>query len=431
MNFSVVSALVGKDLRLFLTDRRALLVSVAAPILMASFFGFVFSGNKGETSTIAVRVVDEDGSAVSQKIAAGLGGEKSLEVKPAGLTEARDLVRAGKVAVAVVLPKGFGERAQHAFFRGTDKPRVELLHDPSHASELAMVRGVLTQYVMQSVSQQVFSTSGGKQLIGQELAELETATGLPEPQRAALRDMLGSVDRYFASQPQGEDGRPSTGGGLRMPYDTHEEAVTSGPGTDYNGYAHAFAGMGVQFVFLTALESAVGILLERQRGLFRRLRSAPLSRGALLLSRGLSGTLMGLFVLACLFGFGAAVFHIRVEGSVPGFLLVCLAIAVCCATFGLLLAAVGRTPQATRGMGVFVVLILTMLGGAWVPSFLFPKWMQTATLLAPTRWAVDGLDGTTWRGLGLSAALTPVAVLLAFAAVFGVLAVTRFRWEHE
>lgn len=430
MNLSVVAALVRKDLRLFLTDRRALLVSVAAPILMASFFGFVFSGGNGERSTIPVRLVDEDGSAVSQKIAAGLGGETSLQVMPASLAEARDAVRAGKVVVAVVLPKGFGESAQRAFFRGTNKPKVELLHDPSHSAELAMVRGVLTQHVMQAVSAQTFGADG-QQVIRQQLAELEAGSGLPESQRSALRDMLGSVDRYLATQPRNESGSPAAGGGLSMPYDTHEEAVTSGQGTEYNSYAHAFAGMGVQFVFLSALESAVGILLERQRGLFRRLRSAPLSRGTLLLSRGISGTLIALFVLACLFGFGAAVFRIRIEGSFPGFLLVCLASSACCATFGLLLAAVGRTPPATRGIGVFVVLILTMLGGAWVPTFLFPKWMQTATLIAPTRWAVDGLDGTTWRGLGLSAALPPVAVLLAFAAVFGVLAVMRFRWEQE
>jgi ABC-2 type transport system permease protein len=37
----------------------------------------------------------------------------------------------------------------------------------------------------------------------------------------------------------------------------------------------------------------------------------------------------------------------------------------------------------------------------------------------------------TWRGLGLEAAVAPIAVLLLFAAVFGGLAVARFRWEAE
>eukprot|EP01041_Mallomonas_annulata_P020825 gene20825-40730_t len=47
---------------------------------------------------------------------------------------------------------------------------------------------------------------------------------------------------------------------------------------------------------------------------------------------------------------------------------------------------------------------MVMLGGAWVPSFIFPEWMQQVTLVIPTRWAVDGFDAVTWRGLGLDAA---------------------------
>jgi ABC-2 type transport system permease protein len=63
----------------------------------------------------------------------------------------------------------------------------------------------------------------------------------------------------------------------------------------------------------------------------------------------------------------------------------------------------------------------------------FPAWLQQRSSPAScrARWAVDGLDATTWRGLGFGAALTPAAVLLGFAALFGTLAVARFRWEES
>ncbi|MBK7591548.1 MAG: ABC transporter permease [Betaproteobacteria bacterium] len=54
------------------------------------------------------------------------------------------------------------------------------------------------------------------------------------------------------------------------------------------------------------------------------------------------------------------------------------------ATFGLLIAAIGRTPEATRGIAIVATLLLVMLGGAWVPTFVFPAWLQTATLVVPT-----------------------------------------------
>jgi ABC-2 type transport system permease protein len=43
---------------------------------------------------------------------------------------------------------------------------------------------------------------------------------------------------------------------------------------------------------------------------------------------------------------------------------------------------------------------------------------------------VDGLDAMTWRGLGLSNAVAPTLALLGFAAVFGFVSVTRFRWDE-
>ena len=99
-------------------------------------------------------------------------------------------------------------------------------------------------------------------------------------------------------------------------------------------------------------------------------------------------------------------------------------------TFGLLIAAIGKTPNATRGVAILSVLLMVMLGGAWVPTFVFPAWLQRVTVVVPARWAVDGLDAMTWRGAGLQAALPPMACCSAFAALFAALALARFRWDE-
>ncbi len=209
------------------------------------------------------------------------------------------------------------------------------------------------------------------------------------------------------------------------------EELTNDDKVEYNGYAHSFAGMGVQFILMAAIEMGVGILLERQRGLWKRLRSAPLSRGVLLGSKAASITLISAFTLAVCFGFARVLFGVKVQGSLPGFFLCIVAFSLFAASVGLLLASFGTTPGAARGLAIPVVLIMVMLGGAWVPAFVFPQWLQTATLAVPTRWALDCLDAMTWRGLGFEAALAPIAVLLGYAAVFGWVAVKRFEWEAD
>jgi hypothetical protein len=84
-------------------------------------------------------------------------------------------------------------------------------------------------------------------------------------------------------------------------------------------------------------------------------------------------------------------------------------------------ARAGRQGPAT--------LLLVMLGGGWVPSFVFPPWLQTVTQAAPTRCGIDGLDAMTGRGLPLAAAWPPVAALPGFGVSFGGLAIARFDWE--
>ena len=219
--------------------------------------------------------------------------------------------------------------------------------------------------------------------------------------------------------------------GITIPYTVNPEAVTARNGTPYNGYAHSFAGMSVQFILFMGVEVGIGMLLQRERGLWKRLRAAPLSKGLLLGSRAVSAAITSMMILIVVFGFARVVFHVRIDGSMAGFLGICIGFSLMTASFGLLIAGLGKTAEATRGLAILVTLMMVMLGGAWVPAFLFPKWLQTLTMFIPTRWAMDGLDGMTWRGLGFSAALQPIGLLLLATAIFTGLAISRFRWEPE
>jgi ABC-2 type transport system permease protein len=218
--------------------------------------------------------------------------------------------------------------------------------------------------------------------------------------------------------------------GITIPYSVREEAVTAGANVAYNGYAHSFAGMGIQFLLFAMANLGIEMLVERQRGLWKRLRSAPVSRATLLGGKVVSGTIISLLTLWVSFAFAMIVFRVRIEGSMAGFVAISIAVALMAAAFGVLVAALGNTPASARGITSFAILVLVMLGGAWVPAFVFPAWMQQLTLFVPIRWAVDGLDAMTWRGIGAPGAVMPVVVLVGCAAAFIAIAAARFRWEE-
>ena len=427
-------ALIRKDLQLFFADRRAVIMSFVAPIVIGSFFGYVMGGqgSKKESSRVPVLVVDEDGSTISRELLARLAADKALDVKPASPAEARTQVRSGKAAVSVVIPKDFGAAASRAFFSAANKPELGLLYDPSHSAEFSMVQGMLTGHVMEAVSKEVFTGPSGRQMLNESLAQIDQSSGLPAAEKKALHELLQSVEKWNEQYDRRtESERQGLSGGLTLPYKIHEEAVTARKGIQYNGYAHSFGGMGVQFILFMGIDVGIGVLLQRQRGLWKRLRAAPLSRGLLLGSRALSAAAVAMLILIVIFGFARLVFGVRIEGSMAGFLGVGAAFSLMTAAFGLLIAALGKTPEASRGLSILATLIMVMLGGSWVPMFLFPSWLQKLTVVVPTRWAMDGLDAMTWRGLGLAAAWGPITMLLFFTFLFGAIAVTRFRWEAE
>ena len=426
---TALAALVRKDLQIFFTDRRAVVLTLAIPIAIASFFGSIFSGptRNNDRVRISVGIVDLDGSAISKAVVSGAQADPNLRVLTPTEDDARDSVQRGQVTVAVVIPKGFGDKAGAAFFGNGERPPLDVLFDPSRSVEVAMMRGILTEHVMQAVSKEMFGGEQGKALVAQVLPQIAAST-MPDDQKKALVEMLKSVDNYY-KQPAGAEAN-SGPRGITMPYSVREQPMTSGENVAYNGYAHSFAGMGIQFLLFAAANLGIEILLERQKGLWKRLRSAPISRLTLLAGKVASMTIVCLMTLLVSFGFAMIVFGVRIQGSLIGFFSVALACALMAATFGLLIAALGKTPAATRGVTTLAVLMMVMLGGAWVPTFIFPAWLQQATIVVPARWAVDGLDAMTWRGLGFGAAVMPTAVLVGFAALFWTVSVTRFRWEE-
>ena len=423
-------AMFRKDLQLFFSDRRSVIVSFVVPIAIASFFWSIFSGpsNNSEPARIAIAIVDQDASGISKAILEGASTDRNLKVATPAEDEARSLVKNGKTAVAVIIPKGFGEAAGSAFFGDGEKPALGFLYDPSRSMELAMVRGVLTQHVMEAVSKEMFGGDQGRQVISRTLPRIQDSTTMPADQKQLLIAMLGSVQNFY-NQPAGSTAAAPPRG-LTMPYTVREEPMTAGTNAPYNGYAHSFAGMAIQFLLFAMANIGVEMLLERQRGLWSRLRSAPISKTTLLAGKAASGALISLMILLVSFGFAMIVFKVRIHGSVLGFLGIAVACALMASTFGLLVAALGNSPATARGVTTLAVLMMVMLGGAWVPTFIFPAWLQQFTLIVPVRWAVDGLDAMTWRGIGLSGALMPVAILLVFAAVFWTIAASRFRWSE-
>jgi ABC-2 type transport system permease protein len=435
MKLRQLAAIISKDVRLFLNNRASVILTLVVPIAIASFFGYVFAPKSpsGGSGRMKLWVADLDGSAVSKEIVSRLTEDKSLRVSAHTEAETRQGIAAGEAPVAIVLPAGFGEKAGSSFFTPGEKPSVTLLVDPSRTMESGLAQGVLIQHAMAVIGRDVFSPGTGSKWIDQSMKTLEY---VPGERGAATRELLASVKQWMQRESQagasGGGGAPSgPAPAFSAPFETKVEPLTGNKNAVYNGYAHSFGGMSLQFILMFGIECAVLLLQDRKSGMWKRLRAAPVSRATVLTGRALSCALIAFVTMTICWGFAMIVCGVRVHGSWAGFILINAASALLAASFALMLAGIGRSVEATRGIAIFAVLILVMLGGAWVPSFIFPEWLQNITQFIPTRWAVDGMDGMTWRGLPFSTVVVPLLSLTGCIALFGVIAWWRFRWQGE
>lgn len=427
-------AIIRNEIRLFRSDRRGLIMMFVIPIGIGAFMGTLFNGpgRAQGLPRVDLALVDRDNSGMSRAVVTGFANDSNFRATVTNEEAARALVLAGNLPVAVILPEGFGENLLPGVFDNSRKPRVEVLYDPSRNLERPMVEGLLTPKIIEAVVQSFQSPDFAQEWIEKGRERLNSATGFSPEDRRRIAAMMDLSEERIARQantaPAGRAAANTGGFHLPLPFSLHSEALAK-PGAVYNGYAHSFAGMAIQFVLMAMVEFAVNLLREREGGLFRRLRAAPVSRATLLGGKTLGQAMIGAASIAVCMIFSMVVFGVRIYGSVVGFALIIAATSAMAGGFGLLIAALGKSAGGARGIAIALVLLLVMLGGAWAPTFIFPEWLQSISRATPVYWAIDSLDSMTWRGFGLAKALEGAAVLLAFAAVFAGVGLSRFKWE--
>jgi ABC-2 type transport system permease protein len=129
-----------------------------------------------------------------------------------------------------------------------------------------------------------------------------------------------------------------------------------------------------------------------------------------------------------MFAVGVFFFHMKL-GDPMAMMVVSLALALAANGLGLVVASLGRTEAQVNGLSVFLAITLSALGGMLVPAYIMPGAMKTISLFTPHAWALAGYQDVIVRGLGVHQVLPEVGILLAFAGLFFVFALWKFRFQ--
>jgi ABC-2 type transport system permease protein len=427
-----VWTLAGKDLLLIARDRVAMFFTFVFPLLFGVLFGFIFQGamgRDGSPGNLRVMIVDQDNTDVSRRFIELLSARAGLEVWPmATLDEAKDRVRRGTDAAAVVIEPGLADHLERLF--SGDSVRVSVYADPSRAAEAGILRGLITASGFELIAWAVRDGDRLSGILADARARLRTVDALDPVRRIALEQLINAGERAAASG--GFDA--GAGGGTAGAFEPVRVAVLDVARAESDRPRSAFDLTFPQAASwgLVGCVSGFGLSLasERTRGTLVRLLVGPVARWQVLAGKALACFLAAVVVMVLL----RALFALppfRVAVTAPWHEAMAIgSIAVGFVGVMMLLATLARSEAGAEGFVRAVLLLLALLGGAGVPLMFFQGWMRRVASGSPFRWAITALEGATWRGYSTAEMLGPCAVLLCIGVAGVALGVWRFRgWK--
>jgi ABC-2 type transport system permease protein len=94
-----------------------------------------------------------------------------------------------------------------------------------------------------------------------------------------------------------------------------------------------------------------------------------------------------------------------------------VSIAFAATSYGYFVGTIFNTANQALSFGAISIVILSALGGIWVPVDILPAAVQKLAMLSPLHWGLDGVNQLLLRGLGIAAIWKHILSLLAFSTV--------------
>lgn len=392
-----------KELKIFSSDRAALIFSIVFPFFFVTLFYFLFQGAGAQDTRYTLYITTQEATgSLSYNIVSSLQTTDVPALKPGqpeivwiqDYNDARAQLDQKKIKGFMSFPADFTQNVY------TGKPAaLDVIVDPANQDVRAALNGMA-------------------QGLAADIAAREVEAGAA----AALLAQNGKSADISAVVAQ------IYGGSVAASADLIQSAVQQvGEVKASNPANWVIPGYLVMFVFFTAALSAERLVRERQNQTLERLLASSVSRNSILGGIYLGTVLKGLVQIIIFWGVGIFLYHLQLGSEPIVVILISLLVTLMAAAFSLMLGTLVKTERAASSIGVLSSLILAPLGGCWWPLFITPKWMQNMALFTPHGWATTSFNKLLLYGGNFHDVIPGMLALAGFGLAFAVIAVMRFR----
>ncbi|MDT8897581.1 ABC transporter permease [Thermanaerothrix sp. 4228-RoL] len=399
-----------KDLLLIFRDRSTVLMILVGPFLLTLGMGLI-SGQVGGgansssgPSDIPVVIVNYDGQTLGNALVNVLFSpelDSLLEpVLVSDLAEAKQQVEKDQAAAAVIIPTGFtqslippAEEWQAWFPSSSPDVTLQIYANPGRPNSVAILESIVRAFL--------FRVEKGRILGWTAIAPL-VANGVIQPAQA--EDIGRTWGEALARSGVEQE--------LIQVVVTEEEVTQL---RDVNVMASMAPGMALLFLMFTATFGARSLLVERRQQTLQRLMITPILPFQILVGKGIGVYLSGVVQQVLLIGISTWLFALN-WGDAFGVLGLILCASLAAVGWGLLIAALARTPAQVASAGSALMLIFGLLGGSFVDLGEMPPAVYVLSRITPNAWGMDGY-AILAAGGSLSQIVRPLLALALMGVV--------------
>lgn len=346
---------------------------------------------------IPIIIVDNDHDTLGISVKQGLHYSKlcvvsdSINGQPATIEEAKKSVSEGKFLVGIIIPKGataairknVGQLVDATMpndedslskktIQVTDSVNIVLYIDPvTKKSFLTSITSNLHEFISIVKTKIMFQTFSEQ--IAQLMPEKTSA-----PKNAFAQTQIINYKEIYASNIIGE----------LVP----------------NAVQHNVPAWTIFAMFFIVIPLAGSIMKEKNEGSVFRLHTMPSSY--LLLINGKIIVYVCVCMLQFLLMMSVGLIFLPMLGlpalelgnSLFGIFIVTLATSFAATGYGVMVGTIASTEQQAAIVGSLSILLLSALGGLWVPTYIMPELMRHISVLSPLNWSLEGYYQLFLRG---------------------------------
>jgi len=401
----MILTILIKDLKLFIVDKRGILLTFLMPILLITLFALAFGGlgSNKKVKPIKLLVANQDKTKDTKEVIDQLDSLKGLKLIKTNIIKGTNLVRKGKYVGVLIFKRGF----QDSIKSGGKLP-IELKYDASKEIEMGMLQSVLMRKLMRGIGKKLIKTKINRYI----------ATNYPAINNTINDKIIADFDKKQNSNDFSMENQMK----LKM------TSITKQKNKNKNlGLIQAVAGTAIMMLLFSITGIGGGLLDEKESGTFKRLIYSPLKPTDILFGKMGFALLISIVQLIVMFLFAWIVFKLPIFNDLPSLILMIITTAFAVSSFGILLVSLAKSRQQLQGYSTLLIMTMSSIGGSMIPLFVMPEFMQKIAIVSVNYWGIQGFYDIFWRNLPFVEILPKMLVLVGIGLITSIIAVKYFK----